>query len=156
MLEKYYEGEDMLRHGRGGVYPERVAFSAERLHEVRSITKSMVSLFYGKRCATARCRRRAPLLARSRNTLTLPIGSSEAAGPSPTRHHDALGSSGTKTFPMTIRAMARPPLGCRRPLPSCPGTPHCYAGRRALELLRRRNRADRQDFGERHRARAHD
>jgi CubicO group peptidase (beta-lactamase class C family) len=47
VLEKYYEGEDMLRDGRGGVYPERVAFSAERLHEVRSITKSMVSLLYG-------------------------------------------------------------------------------------------------------------
>jgi CubicO group peptidase (beta-lactamase class C family) len=47
VLEKYYEGEDMVRDGRGGVHPERVAFSAERLHEVRSITKSMVSLLYG-------------------------------------------------------------------------------------------------------------
>jgi Beta-lactamase len=47
VLEKYYEGEDMLRDGRGGVYPELVKFSAERLHEVRSITKSMVSLLYG-------------------------------------------------------------------------------------------------------------
>jgi CubicO group peptidase (beta-lactamase class C family) len=47
VLEKYYEGEDMVRDGRGGVYPELVKFSAERLHEVRSITKSMVSLLYG-------------------------------------------------------------------------------------------------------------
>src|SRR3954452_3713058 len=47
VLEKYYESEDQVRDGRGGVHPELVKFSAERLHEVRSITKSMVSLLYG-------------------------------------------------------------------------------------------------------------
>ena len=47
VLEKYYEGEDVVRDERGGPHPERVVFSPERSHELRSITKSMVSLLYG-------------------------------------------------------------------------------------------------------------
>jgi CubicO group peptidase (beta-lactamase class C family) len=47
VLEKYYEGDDQVRDERGRPHTERVAFSPERSHELRSITKSIVSLLYG-------------------------------------------------------------------------------------------------------------
>jgi CubicO group peptidase (beta-lactamase class C family) len=46
-FEKYYEGDDQVRDGQGRPRLERVTFSAERSHELRSVTKSIVSLLYG-------------------------------------------------------------------------------------------------------------
>lgn len=43
VLEHYYEGEDE----RGGRPLGRVAFGPDRLHDVRSVTKSIVGLLYG-------------------------------------------------------------------------------------------------------------
>jgi CubicO group peptidase (beta-lactamase class C family) len=46
-LEKYFEGDDQVRDEKGRAHFERVAFSAERGHELRSVTKSIVGLLYG-------------------------------------------------------------------------------------------------------------
>jgi CubicO group peptidase (beta-lactamase class C family) len=47
VAEHYYEGEDQIRIGGGRTRVERVAFDAERSHELRSVTKSIVGLLYG-------------------------------------------------------------------------------------------------------------
>jgi CubicO group peptidase (beta-lactamase class C family) len=47
VLERYYEGDDQVRDGEGRWRVERVAFTAERSHEIRSVTKSIVDLLYG-------------------------------------------------------------------------------------------------------------
>jgi CubicO group peptidase (beta-lactamase class C family) len=46
-LERYYAGDDQVRDGQGGTRVERIAFSPERSHELRSVTKSIVGLLYG-------------------------------------------------------------------------------------------------------------
>ena len=46
-FENYFEGEDQLRDAEGRAHFERVAFSAERSHELRSVSKSIVGLLYG-------------------------------------------------------------------------------------------------------------
>jgi CubicO group peptidase (beta-lactamase class C family) len=46
-VERYYEGEDQVRIEGGRTRVERVAFNAERSHELRSVTKSIVGLLYG-------------------------------------------------------------------------------------------------------------
>jgi CubicO group peptidase (beta-lactamase class C family) len=46
-LERYYEGDDQVRGDQGRTRVERIAFSPERSHELRSVTKSIVGLFYG-------------------------------------------------------------------------------------------------------------
>jgi len=47
VAERYYEGEDQVRTERGRTRLERVAFDAERSHELRSVSKSIVGLLYG-------------------------------------------------------------------------------------------------------------
>jgi CubicO group peptidase (beta-lactamase class C family) len=47
VFEKYYEGDAVVRTAAGRASPARVAFSAERSHELRSVTKSIVGLLYG-------------------------------------------------------------------------------------------------------------
>jgi CubicO group peptidase (beta-lactamase class C family) len=47
ILEQYYEGNDQVRDATGGTRAERVAFTAMRTHELRSVTKSIVGLLYG-------------------------------------------------------------------------------------------------------------
>jgi hypothetical protein len=47
MLERYYEGDDQVRDEKGRTRVERIAFSAERSHELRSVTKSIVGLLCG-------------------------------------------------------------------------------------------------------------
>ncbi|HMK81526.1 MAG TPA: serine hydrolase [Xanthobacteraceae bacterium] len=47
VLERYYEGEDQVRIEGGRTRTERVSFNAERSHELRSVTKSIVGLLYG-------------------------------------------------------------------------------------------------------------
>jgi CubicO group peptidase (beta-lactamase class C family) len=47
VFEKYYEGDDVVRTADGRAEPARVAFTAERSHELRSVTKSIVGLLYG-------------------------------------------------------------------------------------------------------------
>jgi CubicO group peptidase (beta-lactamase class C family) len=47
VLERYYEGDDQVRDDQGRRRVERIAFSAERSHELRSVTKSIVGLLYG-------------------------------------------------------------------------------------------------------------
>lgn len=47
VIERYYEGDDQVRDNRGRARFERVTFSAERSHELRSVTKSIVGLLYG-------------------------------------------------------------------------------------------------------------
>lgn len=47
VFEKYYEGEDQVRDDSGRPRLERIAFSADRSHELRSVTKGIVGLLYG-------------------------------------------------------------------------------------------------------------
>ena len=47
VFEKYYEGDDQVRDARGRAHVERVAFSPQHLHELRSASKSIVGLLYG-------------------------------------------------------------------------------------------------------------
>jgi CubicO group peptidase (beta-lactamase class C family) len=47
VFEQYYEGDDLVRAADGSAAPARVIFTAERSHEVRSVTKSIVGLLYG-------------------------------------------------------------------------------------------------------------
>ena len=47
VAERYYEGDDQVRDSDGKPVPERVTFTAERSHELRSVTKSIVGLLYG-------------------------------------------------------------------------------------------------------------
>ena len=46
VTERYYAGDDQVRIG-GRSKIERVAFTAERSHELRSVTKSIIGLLYG-------------------------------------------------------------------------------------------------------------
>src|SRR5581483_2422450 len=46
-FERYYEGEDVVRIEGGRTRTTSVSFTAERSHEVRSVTKSIVGLLYG-------------------------------------------------------------------------------------------------------------
>lgn len=47
VAERYYEGEDQVRVNGGRTRLEHVSFTAERSHELRSVTKSIVGLLYG-------------------------------------------------------------------------------------------------------------
>jgi CubicO group peptidase (beta-lactamase class C family) len=47
VLDNYFEGDDQVRDERGRARFERVVFSAERSHELRSVSKSIVGLLYG-------------------------------------------------------------------------------------------------------------
>jgi CubicO group peptidase (beta-lactamase class C family) len=47
VFEKYYKGDDQVRDENGRAHFEQVAFSAERGHELRSVSKSIVGLLYG-------------------------------------------------------------------------------------------------------------
>ncbi len=47
VFENYFEGDDQVRDENGRAYFERVAFSAVRGHELRSVSKSIVGLLYG-------------------------------------------------------------------------------------------------------------
>jgi CubicO group peptidase (beta-lactamase class C family) len=47
VFEKYYEGYDQVRDETGRAHFERAVFSAERCHELRSVSKSIVGLLYG-------------------------------------------------------------------------------------------------------------
>src|SRR5437867_4280208 len=47
VLESYFEGDDQVRDENGRAHFERVAFSTERSHELRSVSKSIVGLLYG-------------------------------------------------------------------------------------------------------------
>jgi CubicO group peptidase (beta-lactamase class C family) len=47
VAERYYEGDDQVRDSDGRPVPARVTFTAERSHELRSVTKSIVGLLYG-------------------------------------------------------------------------------------------------------------
>jgi CubicO group peptidase (beta-lactamase class C family) len=47
VLERYYEGDDQVRDDQGRTRSERITFSPERSHELRSVTKSIVGLLYG-------------------------------------------------------------------------------------------------------------
>ena len=47
VFENYFEGDDQVRDEDGRAHFERVAFSAERSHELRSVSKSIVGLLYG-------------------------------------------------------------------------------------------------------------
>jgi hypothetical protein len=46
-FENYFEGDDQVRDEHGRAHLERVAFSAERSRELRSVSKSIVGLLYG-------------------------------------------------------------------------------------------------------------
>src|SRR5207248_9468510 len=47
VFENYFEGDDQVRDEKGRPHVERVAFSAVRGHELRSVSKSIVGLLYG-------------------------------------------------------------------------------------------------------------
>jgi CubicO group peptidase (beta-lactamase class C family) len=47
VFENYFEGDDQVRDEKGRAHFERVAFSAERSHELRSVSKSIIGLLYG-------------------------------------------------------------------------------------------------------------
>ena len=47
VLERYYEGDDQVWGDNGRPHVERVAFSAQHSHDLRSVTKSIVGLLYG-------------------------------------------------------------------------------------------------------------
>jgi CubicO group peptidase (beta-lactamase class C family) len=47
VLEKYYQGDDQVRDENGRAHVAHVVFSAERGHELRSVSKSIVGLLYG-------------------------------------------------------------------------------------------------------------
>jgi CubicO group peptidase (beta-lactamase class C family) len=47
VLERYYEGDDAVRTADGRTESARVVFAAERSHELRSVSKSIIGLLYG-------------------------------------------------------------------------------------------------------------
>jgi CubicO group peptidase (beta-lactamase class C family) len=47
VLERYYEGDDQVWDEYGRPRTERIAFTPERSHDLRSVTKSVVGLLYG-------------------------------------------------------------------------------------------------------------
>jgi len=47
VFEKYYEGDDVVWTADRRPEPARVMFTAERSHELRSVTKSIIGLLYG-------------------------------------------------------------------------------------------------------------
>ena len=47
VFEKYYEGDDQVWDENGRWHAQRIAFTAERSHDLRSVTKSIVGLLYG-------------------------------------------------------------------------------------------------------------
>jgi CubicO group peptidase (beta-lactamase class C family) len=47
VLERYYEGDDQVWDEYGRPRTERIAFTVERSHDLRSVTKSIVGLLYG-------------------------------------------------------------------------------------------------------------
>ena len=86
VFENYYEGDDQLRDEHGIAHFERVAFSAERSHELRSVSKSIVGLLYGIALRAERCRRSMNRALRNfRTTPTFRTWSSAVAGLSGTR-----------------------------------------------------------------------
>jgi len=47
VFEKYYEGDDVVWTGERRPQPARITFTAERSHDLRSVTKGIVGLLYG-------------------------------------------------------------------------------------------------------------
>jgi CubicO group peptidase (beta-lactamase class C family) len=47
VFERYYEGDDVVRTAEGRAESARVIFTAERSHDLRSVTKSIIGLLYG-------------------------------------------------------------------------------------------------------------
>jgi CubicO group peptidase (beta-lactamase class C family) len=79
VLERYFEGDDDARGSPLG----RVAFDADTLHDLRSVSKSIVGLLYGIALADGKVPPpEAPLFACFPNTPTLPPTPPATAGPS--------------------------------------------------------------------------
>lgn len=86
VFENYFEGDDQVRDEKGRPHFERVVFSAERSHELRSVSKSIVGLLYGIALREGKVPPLdEPLLAQFRNTSISRICGSAAAGLSGTR-----------------------------------------------------------------------
>ena len=74
VFENYFEGDDQVRDQYGRAHLERVAFSAERSHELRSVSKSIVGLLYGVALQEGKVPPLdAPLLAQFPNYTDLPV-----------------------------------------------------------------------------------
>lgn len=72
-FERYYEGEDAVRIGGGRTRTESVSFTAERTHELRSVSKSIIGLLYGIALAAGKVPPLdAPLLAQFPQYVDLP------------------------------------------------------------------------------------
>jgi CubicO group peptidase (beta-lactamase class C family) len=79
VLQRYFEGDDNARGSPLGT----VAFKADTLHDLRSVSKSVVGLLYGIALADGKVPPpEAPLLASFPNTLTSPPTPPATAGPS--------------------------------------------------------------------------
>ena len=73
VFENYFEGDDQVRDANGRPHVERVTFSAERSHELRSVSKSILGLLYGIALREGKVPSLdEPLLAQFPHTIDLP------------------------------------------------------------------------------------
>ena len=152
VFENYFEGDDQVRDEHGRAHFERVAFSAERSHELRSVSKSIVGLLYGIALGEGKVPPLdAPLLAqfpqlhRSAGPGAAPPLDHQACD-----HHDAWYRMERGNFLRRSAQRADRDGQGGRSLSLCAGAADRRGGGRAVDLLWRRDRADRKDSGERH------
>ena len=123
-------------------------------HELRSVTKSIVGLLYGIALGEGKVPALdAPLLAQFPQYVDLPDMAQRRRWTIRHAITMTLGTDWNEELSYDDPRNGQTAMEARaRPLPLCAGAADRRRGGRALDLLRRRDRADRQDPGKRHRA----